>query len=173
MGRAWVDIELACGEALDDEVGDLRVVHLRGLEEATSLADGLVERLALVGLLLVAEDEARTLGELIEVGGEGVEVAHLLGFAHQDEDLRAHHREAQGFEEYRAGIDLGTIEDTLIEVLLLGGNQFLGRKGGYLVYEEGFVSSEQVDSLGFALLERTDDLVVRGHLYYIYVLSWV
>jgi len=71
------------------------------------------------------------------------------------------------------GIDLGTIEDTLIEVLLLGGNQFLGRKGGYLVDEEGFVSSEQVDPLGFALLERTDDLVVRGHLYYIYVLSWV
>ena len=52
---------MVLGEGTHDEVGDLGVVDLGGLVDGLALIESLVEALALVGLLLVAEHEAGTL----------------------------------------------------------------------------------------------------------------
>ena len=66
-GCPRVDGELLLGKALGDEVGKLGVIDTAGLVDGTSSLEALVEGLALVGLLLVAQYEAGR-------GGEGLEV---------------------------------------------------------------------------------------------------
>ena len=67
--------------------------------------------------------------------------------------------------------DVSSVEDRLVEVLLLLGYEVRGSEGSDLIDEEGFVARQEVDPLRASLLEGSYNVVVRGHLYDKYVPS--